>query len=435
MRLLAILLFTATLAAEQPVSLHPVAPTSLTPIDLHIPVTCLVTQQNVTRTGNVIHVDIAVGGPCDLPSTLVHVVHLDPLPPGHYRVEVRTTTGASGIYASAKFVVRDGDAPRRAFIVHPFAIHAGNSAGLRMRIERTDGGEICAAGGCSGIHIRIGNTEVTRLTADGAAATFDAPSLAEGLYDVTFEQGETLASLPAAVYAFDEAEISVFERILFPVLADVPGANVSNWISEAVVANPKPWFVDDYNSVVPIVCVLGPCGARLSPRQHTRFSDGFYPNGVALLAPRPEAPVLEFALRVRDTSRAQEGFGTEIPVVREKNMLRNTAITLLDVPRDPRYRVKIRIYAFEPFFFPQDPRANVVVGTSEQLVHLVRECANCPEEPAYAQVDLAPGREGEFTTISIEPPQESFAWAFATVTNNVTQQVTIVTPNGEGGRP
>ena len=122
----------------------------------------------------------------------------------------------------------------------------------------------------------------------------------------------------------------------FPVLDSVDGANGSQWVSEAIVTNPKPWFVENFNSVIPVVCIVSPCGERLSPRQYSSFLGEFHPHGVALVASRVEAPDLGFSLRVRDRSREAEGFGTEVPVVREKNMFRDSTITLLGVPGDPR---------------------------------------------------------------------------------------------------
>jgi hypothetical protein len=163
---------------------------------------------------------------------------------------------------------------------------------------------------------------------------------------------------------------------------------------------------------------------------------------VTLLVPRPEAPFLSFALRIRDVSRHAEGLGTQIPVVREKDLYHGTIMTLLDVPIDPGHRVKVRIYALEPF--DELHRAGRVVifrqnnHVAEALVYrLTRNCAGsaCAGEPYYAEVDLRPGAAGARVNVYIEPPLDATTWAFATVTNNATQQVTIVTPNGRGGEP
>jgi hypothetical protein len=436
LRFFVFLFFAVSLFAGQPVSLHPVAPTSVDRIALHIPVTCFVTEESVQRTGSVIKVSLAVGGICDPPSTFAHVVELEPLPPGEYRVEVNQT-GLTGEIEPTSFVVRNG--ARQPIVVHPSAFRAG------QRMWITDSGaEICPAGDCNRVSIRIGDALATNIRAEGVAASFEAPTLAPGLYDVTLFRDDFASVATAAVYNFNKPDPSVFERILFPVLHYTDGANGSEWQSEAVIANPRPWAVENLNSIFPYVCLGYPCGERIFPRSKTSFGGYGYPQGAVLYSPRPDVRDLAFSLRVRDTSRGHEGLGTEIPVVREKDMFRNTTITLLDVPLDPRYRVKVRMYAVEPFFFPESPEWRIVVikddGTrSEQFVGN-RNCVqdqprSCALLPAYVEIDLPPGKATESAAVYITPPQESFAWAFASVTNNVTQQVTIVTPNGEGGEP
>lgn len=154
---------------------------------------------------------------------------------------------------------------------------------------------------------------------------------------------------------------------------------------------------------------------------------------MALLVPRPEADLLSFGLRVRDVSRQAEGFGSEIPVVRERNLITDRPIELLDVPLDPRYRVKVRIYALDPILVDnrvtitvRDPETRAV--RSEQRLILTRDCQACPNLPSYAELDLPPGTRNERVLISIDGPAGAPSWAFATVTNNDTQQVTIVSP-------
>jgi len=46
---------------------------------------------------------------------------------------------------------------------------------------------------------------------------------------------------------------------------------------------------------------------------------------------------------VRDLSRQAEAFGTEVPVVREKDWKRGS-LGLLNVPSDPRFRITLRVY-------------------------------------------------------------------------------------------
>lgn len=437
MRWFAILLVASSLSADNRIALHPVGPTSIDPIGVHVLVYCGVTNQSVQRIETSIKVTLTIDGICDPPFPFVHEVKLDPLPPGEYHLEVQLA-GVAGIYGSTDFVVRNGGAV--PFTVRPFAVRESIS-GLRMRIQPNGQEEICPIGDCGVISIRVDNTPVANIQSDGVAATFDMPKMAVGLHDVTWKHADVTRTETAAIYVFgDDADPSIFERILWPVLDSVNGANGSHWISEGIVTNPRPFAVDNYNSVIPVICVVSPCTERLSPRMTMNFLGAFHPHGMALLASRTDAPDLGFSLRVRDTSREAEGFGTEIPVVREKDMFRDRTMTLLGVPRDPRYRVKVRMYAFEPFLDSNAQRWRILVvnpdGTrSEQDVQTARACLACPDEPAYYELDLPNVNRTGMSTIYITSPPESFAWAFASVTNNTTQQVTIVTPNGEGGVP
>jgi len=224
------------------------------------------------------------------------------------------------------------------------------------------------------------------------------------------------------------------------VLFQGAGAHGSQWMSEAAIANPQPWAVETVNHVFPFVCILYPCGERLDPDSFISFSGYGYPHGIALIAPRTEADGLSFSLRVRDTARSAEGYGTRVPVVREGQMFRNTDLTLLDIPIDPRYRTKLRMYAFDS----GEHDAYVTIdragsAPSESFFVPVRRTCDfnlCDAIPWYAELDLpagdVDGRVNVYVTIG---DVDSPAWAFASVTNNETQQVTIVTADGEGGRP
>ncbi|HEX7807921.1 MAG TPA: hypothetical protein VF608_04345, partial [Thermoanaerobaculia bacterium] len=202
--------------------------------------------------------------------------------------------------------------------------------------------------------------------------------------------------------------------------------------------NPNPWYVENGNYLEKTVCITYPCGERLSPSSYTRFEGQDFPHGAILLSPRGESDTLSFSLRVRDTSRVRDGFGTEIPVVRERDMSREHTLALLDVPRDPRYRVKLRAYAVRPFGeTPQRVRVTIVnpdtkVRTEQSFEFAVPHDAF---HPAYAELDLPAGAEGERSAIYVDPVWQTLTWVFATVTNNDTQQVTTITPNGDGPTP
>jgi hypothetical protein len=436
--ILALSLFAiAAFAQPSEIVVYPPGPTNETPITLGIITSCPRGDiYRVQKSANEVLLIIKAVGTCPSPPipNLDQYVPIGTLPAGTYRVSYIFEGGDDIVRPIGTIHVRNARSPV-PFEIHPFTVRT-NPAGLRLRINPLDFGHFCPLGNCSGTTIRVGGIIATDLRgeADGSVS-FLAPAHAEGLVDVVVEAAGNTWTYPAAVYYFDSPDLFAFERILFPVLFDAPGANGSDWRSEAVVSNPNPWFIENYNSIDSIVCVTFPCGERLSPGGYAHISGGRFPRGVALLVPRPEADGVDFALRVRDVSRQAEGFGTEVPVVRERNLLTDRPIALLEVPLDPRYRVKVRIYAFDPVLF--DNRATVTVMVpetravkSEQRVMLTRGCpaAVCPFTPLYAELDLPPGAEGERVTVSITAPQGAPSWAFATVTNNNTQQVTVVSP-------
>ena len=145
---------------------------------------------------------------------------------------------------------------------------------------------------------------------------------------------------------------------------------------------------------------------------------------------------------MRDTSRVAEGYGTQIPVVREEDMFRNTDLTLLNVPVDGANRTKLRIYAFDTgdhdAWVTVHHNSDRNVPTAEYMVPMRRSCGlpPCEAVPWYGELDLPSDPGDPFVNIYITGGYgEVPAWAFASITNNETQQVTIVTPDGKGGRP
>ena len=432
-------LFLATAALGQPseIVVFPPGPTNETPITIAVITTCPRNDTyRVEKSANEVLLIIKATGTCPSPPipNVDRYVPIGTLAAGTYRVSYVFEGSNEAAQQIGMIRVRNAGSPV-PFEIHPFAVRT-NPAGLRLRINPVGIGQLCPLGNCSGTTIRVGGTVATDLRgeADGSV-NFLAPPHAEGLVDVVLEWNGNSWTYPAALYYFDSPDLFAFERILFPVLFNAAGANGSDWRSEGVVSNPNPFTVDNYNSIDSIVCITFPCGERLSPGGYARLDGGGYPRGVALLVPRPEAPLVDFALRVRDVSRQAEGFGTEVPVVREKDLVTDRPIALLEVPLDPRYRVKVRIYALDPILF--DDRAKVSVLDSStravkslHLLTLTRTCEGeaCVLLPSYAELDLAPGAQNERVTISIEGPRGAPSWAFATVTNNATQQVTVVTP-------
>lgn len=423
-------------------SLDPLGPVSGQPVTLRIP-HCGggFESADVTRDGKNVHVAVVPRRCGTPPITMPFFLSLGAFDVGEYHVDVKTTAGES--IGTLTFVVRDA-APNRQFAIHPAVVR---TQPLGLQLQLVFAGELDTdpcGGNCETTTIDIGG--VTLPFSD----KFDAPPHAPGLVDVRIINSKETITLPGAIYYWDggEPETSVFERILFPVLFHSKGIGGSEWVSEAVIWNPMPWFIENANYLEPVVCIGFPCAERRSDRSRSRFSGEGHPHGIALIAPRNEAPFQNFTLRVRDTSRQAQGFGTEIPVVREAEMYRNTKIPLLEIPLDPRYRVKVRVYAFQDRLYDRyayDNSIDVIrmnpltLGFARMVLH--PQCGddlcteNPPSVPMYAEFTVAPGSAQEYTDLYIELPEGALGWAFASITNNETQEVTLVTPNGRGGAP
>jgi hypothetical protein len=411
------------LRAQRVVTVVPAAPTTYDSIELRVPFCLPVEPVAVQRTGFEITVTFGETECGDPPIFGLQAVPLGALPAGEYHVKVYDVDPELGLMATGTFAVTEAEAP---FEIHPAAIPAA-PADFSFFIPRTaalDG--FCAGtGACT---FRIGGVAAEEIRDPGAGFDFIAlapPVLAPGFADVEISNGTQTLVAKNAVYYFDRSappDATVFERVLFPVLFSTRGANGSDWRSEALTMSTAPWSIPTFSD-----------GTLTGNEIRTWPGQPQYPYGTALLIPRREAANFWFSLRVRDVSRTAEGFGTEIPVVRESEMFPGT-MTLLDVPLDPAFRVKLRIYAFGEL-------AAGALGRISDFgtFSMNRSCssvAGCASTPWYAELDLPVRGDDDRANLYVTPPAgATLAWTFATVTNNETQQVTVVTPDGAGGQP
>jgi hypothetical protein len=465
LRLITLGLVLLAVPLQAAVGLHPHAPTTADLITLRSEQVCAVSSYAVSREGNQIRVTLTGGGCPTPPFPYAYEVPLGQLPAGRYVVTIQSPTEPE----SLEFVVRDTAPLVR---VRPSVV-AVNAFEFPLELETAQNFSLCDNPQtviCPSTVIELGGVRVdTGPGSGGTRAIFVAPNLTAGWKDLRVTNGRGTFVFPAAVYYHtvgSEPDVHAFERVLFPVLLSTGGLGGSSWRSEAVILNPTRFFIENANHVFPGHCSPYPCFVRLPPRARHGFAGEEFSRGVALLVPRSEADNLAFSLRVRDVSRDADNLGTEIPVVRESDMLRqpaeprfagtqlglprrrNNDVTLLDVPRDPRYRTKVRIYAFrvDPVeVYDREPVVRVAVATGPQVGTVLQEIpyalertcnrAGCAATPAYAEIDLAPGGTDERVDLFVQFPEGNLGWALASVTNNTTQQVTIISPNGKGGRP
>ena len=131
-------------------------------------------------------------------------------------------------------------------------------------------------------------------------------------------------------------------------------------------------------------------------------------------------------LRVYDVSRNDQNFGTEMPIVRERE-LTTAPIHLPAVPVTAGFRNTLRIYG------TRATTVRVTIGTQTTDIALTPGAGIY--DPAYAISNAFPTAvPGEPSTlrVTVTPldtgTDAARIWAFVSVTNNVTQLITTITP-------
>ncbi|HEX7421810.1 MAG TPA: IPT/TIG domain-containing protein, partial [Thermoanaerobaculia bacterium] len=222
-----------------------------------------------------------------------------------------------------------------------------------------------------------------------------------------------------------------FEPVLFPVIITGPGAFGSNWTTEVTMRNEN-----DYPLPVTSVFDQGcfpPCDARPTAHSTAIVRSANAPNGLLLNIPRQSSPKLFFGTLIRDLSRQSEALGTEIPVVREDDFF-DRPFTLLNVPTDSRYRVAMRLYRIDggvtlhyrirplstdetlvdafAFLAPESQGSTLTFAFIGDLLTTYPQLAG--KGPLRIDIDGTPAQRA--------------SWAFVSVTNNTTQNVTVISP-------
>lgn len=150
---------------------------------------------------------------------------------------------------------------------------------------------------------------------------------------------------------------------------------------------------------------------------------------------RDEAAEIEFALHVRDVMGVTTSWGTQIPVVAESDF--RPELALINIPLTSAYRDHLRIYTtgetdtavtmrIAPLGNDGDSDVDVVV---EEFVIAAATIAGLPGyfeiRDLRARFPQLLGEERMRIALDAERP----IWAFAAVTNNATNEVTIFAPN------
>jgi IPT/TIG domain len=277
----------------------------------------------------------------------------------------------------------------------------------------------------------------------------------EGPVDVKVRvvgHGETVQANAFYFSPFAQPGEENYVRVLVPLTAtSLQGANGSIWTSQLRVFNssftsplrmPGPEAIFQSPPIDPAIVVNPRKTQQVFLSRRSSNVDGAF-----LYVPRPLAYAPKWSLRVRDLSKNATSLGTAVPVVIAGDAAGDAKgeLTLHDLPIDPNTRATLRIYAFTeaPMQVGISVYAeNVETPIEERVVSLdgIVNVIYEPFGPHPAYIALDPFSQAvrdsgvdrvriEITNfgVNVSPPPPPI-WAFVSFTNNVTQQVTVVTP-------
>ncbi|MBK5260769.1 MAG: hypothetical protein JJE51_14360 [Thermoanaerobaculia bacterium] len=232
-----------------------------------------------------------------------------------------------------------------------------------------------------------------------------------------------------------------YERILLPLApGEVTGGLGSRWLVELVGRNRADVTLDISDK--PASGCAGTCG--IQPR--FTFGSPVYrenPNtGTFIYVGAPGRDKVSFSLRVRELSRSAETWGVAIPVVRERDFS-GGLMSLIDVPTTAGFRTSLRVYDFQGVSGAEvrmriynledyDPLIDDIIT----LTHAPDGRPDTPSTPASFMIadlvaafpQLASLKRG--VRIELLPVTAGTTiWAYASITHNETQWVTLVLPD------
>ncbi len=164
--------------------------------------------------------------------------------------------------------------------------------------------------------------------------------------------------------------------------------------------------------------------------------------GRLLYVNRDGARDLSAELRLYELSHADTDAGTEMPVIRENDLL-TAASHLQAVPLDGRFRLMLRIYElgvdesqFRVRVYGEAEGVTTAQPIADFTVRAVPyDGGTFRAHPSYSEYGAltgllnSPVQPPPLLRVDVEPlTAGSRYWTFVSVTNNASQRVTIVTP-------
>lgn len=297
---------------------------------------------------------------------------------------------------------------------------------LRFKEPQT----LCTTDECDWNLVRIAGRVADRVQRiDASTLLVTKRDLPQGTHDVVF--ADLIAHAAVTVIANPPREL--LERVLVPLLFYGPGAHGSLWTTDVWIRNENRYHVMSPDRVFSQCQPLtNPCYLTGVPYGSTLHWDAQSPmrepNGLQLYVPRGAADGLRFTALVRDLSRQGDDAGAELPIAKERDF-RTDPFSLVRVPVAANSRTALRVYGTYGGTVTLRVFGNGETLLAAQGMNL-RGGSKPSEPPSIVIHDLAQHfpQIGKQERIRIEVSGSEPLWAFASVTNNTTQHVTMIRP-------
>ena len=303
------------------------------------------------------------------------------------------------------------------------------TGGTQITIRGNGFTDACSSSPCGGIN--IGDLRITSFQViDNNTIVATTPPHLPGSFTVERVQLNGTSRVSRA-FTFEGESADAFDRVLLPVFIPItPGAFSSQFVSRFTMLNKSDSPLSVYGVAFPcfIECPAPETMATTLNKDDavTNLRQTGHP-GTFLFVPKGRGDDFTGTLRVQDMSRQSETWGTEIPIVRDRDFTTGTT-NLLDVPLHEGFRETLRVYAATDGLV----RARVYETAdspgllSEQIIPL--RAPQGIHDPGYGELGLYIA--GNVGRIEIEPLTPGLRyWAFVSITNNATQSITTITPH------
>jgi hypothetical protein len=278
-------------------------------------------------------------------------------------------------------------------IVH---IHGTNLLGVPLA---------CAALQCS-VYVQFGDVLGTVVVDSADEIVLVAPPHAAGPVDLVVNVPLNGPLTLKNAFTYQDPDDSAI-RVLLPIAMGTPGAFNTKWQADVLAHNATTGSVDIAGTTVP----------PMSTRRLSITSS----SAVFLDIPRSAYDGVTITTHAHDATHDAESLGVDVPSVPETQFRR--ALVLPGIPNDFRYRVLLRVYGF-PGAYPVTIRTR-----DDQTEELINSVTAVMQGTGVAYLQLPLAAPAASPVVRVEVSANVPIWGFLTLTNNVTENVTTITPS------